>query len=142
MEFTKSVLKRVVAGAGIFILASAIIISCLPNVAFASNPKPYCKNPNQQNCLRPIVVAVSHECQGHNAIFHFSFNNPNSETAPRNITMYFNGNEFFEDSGFAEPGISTLTFGPLDPGSWQAVVWWDDITFAVHPIEHPINCPH
>jgi hypothetical protein len=51
-----------------------------------------------------------------------AFKNPNWRPAPRVITVYRDGGEFFEDIDVAPPGKSTLTYGPLPRGTWRIVV--------------------
>lgn len=130
-----TVVNKILKGAGAlvtaFVLAGVLVVGAVPNGASANPLKPYCKNEEKKNCLEPIEVSITSACVGGEVSFTFTFNNPNNEDAPRNITMYLEGEEFFEDSGFAAPGESTLTFGPLE-GEWRAVVWWDDLVFAEH----------
>jgi hypothetical protein len=58
------------------------------------------------------------------------FNNRSARDAPRVVTVYLNGEEFFEDIGAAPPGRSKLTYGPLARGTWRVVVGWGERVFA------------
>jgi hypothetical protein len=122
----KKIAKNIVIG--LLAVVSLIVFNVSP--AVASNPKPYCKNQQQHNCLQPIQVAFSSECVAEGGLAHMNFSNPNDEIAPRVITVFFNGEEFFEDSGFTEPGNSSLTFGPLPNGTWEIVVSWKNLEFG------------
>lgn len=91
---------------------------------------PYCSREITKRCLKPLEVRIRSACTTEGGLIRFSFNNENRVNAPRIITVYLNGEEFFEDNGFAEPGLSTLQFGPLPNGEWRVVVHWEGLVFA------------
>lgn len=133
MQYINKVYKGVGAVVAAVVFAAVLAVA-LPGSAAADNPlEPYCKHKPKPNCLELIDVTITHTCEGTVPSFHYEFTNPNDEDAPRDIFLYLNGEEFFQDSGFAASGTSPLTFSPPAesfPGAWSTVVSWNGHVFA------------
>ena len=119
---------------GLFAVIYLTVITTGPALAA---PKTYCSTPTQHGCLKPLTVDFTSECVEDygpsledGALVHMNFVNPNKKTAPRAITVYYEGEEFYEDLGFTTPGSSSVTFGPFDNDEWGFVVHWEGQVFG------------
>jgi len=124
--------KLTVVSASLVLAVGVLFVGGVSVSAEPGEFPPYCNNASTADCLKPLKVKVKGKCAADNSggLVTFNFNNKNDENAPRIITVFLDGEEFFEDNGFAEPGKSTLQFGPLPNGEWRIVVHWEDRTFA------------
>jgi hypothetical protein len=118
--------------AGIVMLAATFVAANASATVLAAGSPSYCKSASESKCLKLLSVKITSRCSTNPAggKFDMYFTNPNLVDAPRTITVYLNGQEFFEDIGVAEPGQSQLTYGPLPNGQWRVVIGWQGRVFA------------
>jgi hypothetical protein len=136
MQVTKKI-RTIVAS---MVMVVGLVFALGAPVGAQSEFLPYCKRPIQRPCLQHLKVDISTRCSTEPAggLIDIEITNPNRTNAPRVITVFLDGEPFFEDSGFAEPGTKTTTFGPLPNGAWAIAVSWEGLVFGRE--RTPLTC--
>jgi hypothetical protein len=66
--------------------------------------------------------------------------NPNTVSAPRDIAVFFNGEEFFGDRDLAPPGKSVIKYRGLPDGDYILLVGWDDQGLIFYGLRFTVAC--